>query len=240
MAHILRSVPHPELPQRTQCFELNTIKNTAAKQSCDRGLKRPYWRWSLLQALIWRPGNIGHQNRSCGSLLQTDWWEFRTPKSQASAASAPETLQSQIRSHAKIGSRGRRNWRSSFHREQTQFRDLAAHFARGLLSISLPSNQRAQGMPGAGAPAAARVVVVSTRVSHHEYAGNTRHSPRNGFNGFLRALPGDRALLPPSLTFRFRQLDTSVGVSGPHDFAVRIGIARLARRRVHRIPPRRP
>jgi hypothetical protein len=60
------------------------------------------------------------------------------------------------------------------------------------------SNQRAQGMPGAGAPAAARVVVVSTRVSHHEYAGNTRHSPRNGFNGFLRALPGDRALLPPS------------------------------------------
>ena len=39
---------------------------------------------------------------------------------------------------------------------------------------------------------------------------------------------------------RFRRLDTSVGVSGPHDFAVRIGIARLARRRVHRILPRRP
>jgi hypothetical protein len=70
MAHILRSVPHPELPQRTQCFKLNTIKNTAAKQSCTRGLKRPYWRWSLLQALIWRPGNLGHQNRSCGSLCR--------------------------------------------------------------------------------------------------------------------------------------------------------------------------
>jgi hypothetical protein len=75
-------------------------------------------------------------------------------------------------------------------------------------------------MPGAGAPAAARVVVVSTRVSHHEYAGNTRHSPRNGFNGFLRALPGDRALLPPSSAVA-RRLDTSVGASGPHDFAVR-------------------
>jgi hypothetical protein len=37
-----------------------------------------------------------------------------------------------------------------------------------------------------------------------------------------------------------RQLDTSVGASGPHDFAVRIGIARLARRRVHRIPSLRP
>jgi hypothetical protein len=48
------------------------------------------------------------------------------------------------------------------------------------------------------APAAARVVVVNTRVSHHEFTGNIRLSPRNGFNGFLRALPGDRALLPPS------------------------------------------
>jgi hypothetical protein len=32
-------------------------------------------------------------------------------------------------------------------------------------------------------------------------------------------LPGDRALLPPKVTFR--ELDTSVGVSGPHDFSVR-------------------
>ena len=38
------------------------------------------------------------------------------------------------------------------------------------------------------------------RVSRHGHTGNTRHSLRNGFNGFLRALPGDRALLPPSST----------------------------------------
>jgi hypothetical protein len=47
----------------------------------------------------------------------------------------------------------------------------------------------------------------------------------NGFNGFLRALPGDRALLPPSqATMRkhCRQLDASIGASGPHDFAVRL------------------
>jgi hypothetical protein len=49
-----------------------------------------------------------------------------------------------------------------------------------------------------GAPAAARVVVVNTRVSHHGHTGNARHSPRNGFNSLLRALPGDRALLSPS------------------------------------------
>ncbi|OIQ76489.1 hypothetical protein GALL_418260 [mine drainage metagenome] len=79
------------------------------------------------------------------------------------------------------------------------------------------------------APAAACVLVESTRVSHHGHTGNTRHSPRNGFNGFLRALPGDRAFLPPSPAKTcFRQLDASVGASGPHDFAVRNNAARHA------------
>jgi len=36
------------------------------------------------------------------------------------------------------------------------------------------------------------------KYSHHGHTGITRHSPRDGFNGFLRALPGDRAFLPPS------------------------------------------
>ena len=46
---------------------------------------------------------------------------------------------------------------------------------------------------------------------------------RDGFNGLLRALPGDRAFLPPSLAdaLSYRELDASVGASGPHDFAVR-------------------
>jgi hypothetical protein len=80
-------------------------------------------------------------------------------------------------------------------------------------------------------------------------------------------LLGDRALLPPSSTDRFclspvgptqlRELDASVGASGPHDFAVRCNISRplacdrsqasstrpaipprAKRCRVHRIPPR--
>src|ERR1700738_614161 len=45
--------------------------------------------------------------------------------------------------------------------------------------------------------ACANVVVERTRVSQVT-PEITRHSPRNGFNGFLRALPGDRAFLPPS------------------------------------------
>jgi hypothetical protein len=49
------------------------------------------------------------------------------------------------------------------------------------------------------APAALCAMLVRAhKRSHHGHTGNTRHSPRNGFNGFLRALPGDRACLPPS------------------------------------------
>jgi hypothetical protein len=54
-------------------------------------------------------------------------------------------------------------------------------------------------MPNAPAASCALVVVESTRVTT-----STPESPgipaRNGFNGFLRALPGDRAFLPPSST----------------------------------------
>src|ERR1700737_460927 len=75
------------------------------------------------------------------------------------------------------------------------------------------------------APAAARVVVVNTRVSHHGHTGTTRHSPRNGFNGFLRA-PRRPGFLATVIGGLLRQLDTSVGVSGPHDFAVRLSAVR--------------
>jgi hypothetical protein len=54
--------------------------------------------------------------------------------------------------------------------------------------------------------------------------GINRPSLRNGFNGFLRALPGDRAFLPPSSTrceSIVANLNASVGASGPHGFAVR-------------------
>jgi hypothetical protein len=44
----------------------------------------------------------------------------------------------------------------------------------------------------------------------------------------FRALPGDRAFLPPSLSrIAPQKLDASVGASGPHGFAVRVGAARL-------------
>ena len=110
-------------------------------------------------------------------------------------------------------------------------RGNTASRSRGSIRPSFASNfltLRSEGAGNAGRRCARSRAcsVVNTRVSHHGHTGNTRHSPRNGFNGFLRALPGDRALLPPSSAVA-RQLDTSVGASGPHDFAVRTSIVRL-------------
>jgi hypothetical protein len=48
------------------------------------------------------------------------------------------------------------------------------------------------------APAAARGVVDSTRVSHHGRTGTPGIPARDGVNGLPRTLPGDRALLSPS------------------------------------------
>jgi hypothetical protein len=62
------------------------------------------------------------------------------------------------------------------------------------------SPQRGRGecrMPNAPAVSCAMIVIEGTRATT-----STPESPgipaRNGFNGFLRALPGDRACLPPS------------------------------------------
>jgi hypothetical protein len=53
--------------------------------------------------------------------------------------------------------------------------------------------------------------------------------------GLYRALPGARALWPPSSAkVAFRELDTSVGVSGPRDFAVRV---RCPRQKHYPRPP---
>ncbi len=45
--------------------------------------------------------------------------------------------------------------------------------------------------------------------------------------GLYRALPGDRAFLPPSSARSSRDLSLSVGRPGPHDFAVRVSHVRL-------------
>ena len=56
----------------------------------------------------------------------------------------------------------------------------------------------------------------------------------------IRDLPGDHAWLPPSVAglIETSELSACIGAPGPHDFAVRRNVARLADiARVHRIPP---
>ena len=59
--------------------------------------------------------------------------------------------------------------------------------------------QRAQETPGARPHPQPRVrIEKSTRASHHRLSRIIRRFLRNGFNGFLRALPGEPGLLSPS------------------------------------------
>jgi hypothetical protein len=62
-----------------------------------------------------------------------------------------------------------------------------------------------------------------------------RHSPRNGFNGFLRALLGDRALLPPSpAKISFANLTPA---SGRQDHTTSPSASSAARLHRHPRPP---
>src|SRR6202140_2230990 len=109
--------------------------------------------------------------------------------------------------------------------------------------MNLPPQERAWGMPGARCT---RSLVCEVVVQDaHEYSQRShRKSPgipaRNGFNGFLRDLPGDRAFLSPSLAdFCIYKLDAGVEASGPHDFSVRkLSALVFSAARVHRIQPR--
>ena len=118
-----------------------------------------------------------------------------------------------------------------------RIRDLAARCARAVHGPFAPK----EGVGNAGCPLHPRSRVHFVLVERTRVTTSTPESPgvpaRNGFNGLCRALPGDRALLPPSprgcrfVTARLGQqnsakLDASVGASGPHDFAVRSNISR--------------
>jgi hypothetical protein len=68
-----------------------------------------------------------------------------------------------------------------------------------LCSRHVPRNKRAQGKPGARCTRSLACEVNKAHErSRHRFTGFTRPSLRNGFNGFLRDLLGDRAFLPPS------------------------------------------
>src|ERR1700744_3065800 len=95
---------------------------------------------------------------------------------------------------------------------------------------------RAWGMPGARCTRSRACKIDSTRVSHHGRTGITRHSRTRWCYGFLRALPGDRACLPPSPTDRSVDLTPASGRQNHTTSPSAIRALRQKRLRVHRIP----
>jgi len=74
----------------------------------------------------------------------------------------------------------------------------------------------------------------------HEHTGSAeaiRHSLRDGFTAYNVISPVTGLSCHRRRRNRFRQLDASVGASGPHVFAVRLRRIRQSAFRVHRIPP---
>src|SRR2546429_2564759 len=116
-------------------------------------------------------------------------------------------------------------------------------FARGLqIPLSSPSNQRAQGKPGADCT---RGLVCQThsnrRTRAYRFSRNSPAFPTQWLYGLLRALPGERAFLPPSplrslllksLTPASRRQDHT---TSPYALAHSSALARL-NKSVHRIP----
>src|ERR1700681_4248607 len=83
------------------------------------------------------------------------------------------------------------------HNSKHTFATSPREAPESLMNLSPERGRGERRMPLAPAASCALVVVERTRATT-----STPESPgvpaRNGFNGFLRALPGDRACLPPS------------------------------------------
>jgi hypothetical protein len=102
-----------------------------------------------------------------------------------------------------------------------------------------PSQIRGRGeyrAPDAPAAACAEVVVIGTRVG--QVTPESPGIPRTVVYGCFALSPvtGFLATVIPE-KFASRELDASVGASGPHDLTVRLSAVRQRRIRVHRIPP---
>jgi hypothetical protein len=104
--------------------------------------------------------------------------------------------------------------------KQTRFRDLAACIFRARLDFQRLALERAWERRALDAPAARSAEKKANQNSHHRYT-RTPGAPHAMVYSLYRALPGDRALLTPSLA-TYANLTPTIEVSGPHVFAVRI------------------
>src|ERR1700676_4196250 len=115
----------------------------------------------------------------------------------------------------------------------------AAQLRPRFVRIYLPSEQRAQGIPGARCTRGLVCKMCKRkRTRAYRFSGGNPAFPAQWFYGLYRALPGDRACLTPSpreygfvrpvgLAKPPRDLTPTAEASGPHDFAVCFSAVRL-------------
>src|SRR6266478_2778961 len=122
-------------------------------------------------------------------------------------------------------------------------RDTTSH-SRGAMRPSLAkilTPRRSEGAGNAGRamrPKPRMQNKTSIRVSHHGHTGTTRHSPRNGFTAYF-ALSSVTTLFDTVACASYRRLDANDwGVRTTRLRRTQADRVRLARCRVHRIPPR--
>ena len=109
-------------------------------------------------------------------------------------------------------------------------------------SFALISPSKSEGAGKAGCALHPRSRVQIGQKNAHEHTGSAeaiRPSLRDGFTAYFALSPVTGFLATVAARINPAQLDTSVGVSGPHDFAVRVSTFVKARFRVHRIPSQR-
>jgi hypothetical protein len=112
------------------------------------------------------------------------------------------------------------------------------HHAPEFCKIIRP--QKIEGAGKTGCTLHPRSRVQTAQKNAHEHTGSAetlRPSPRNGFTTYIALSLATGLSCHHHRRDTSRQLDASVGASGPHDFAVRVGAVRQERRCVHRIPP---
>jgi hypothetical protein len=105
-----------------------------------------------------------------------------------------------------------------------------------------PQEQRAQGRPGDRCTRGPRARKIARRARDHRYRRKHSGLPCAVVYGLLRALPGETRLCCHRRrrdAKHHHQLGTCIRAPGPHDFAVRLRVARLQHIRVHRIPASR-
>jgi hypothetical protein len=121
----------------------------------------------------------------------------------------------------------------------TRLHDLAARFARGLLSNFLTLQSEGAGNAGCTLHPRSRVQKCAKRRTRAYRAAEASDIPCAMALRLISCSPrSGRARCHRRRRNGFHRLDASIGASGPHDFTVRIRTVRQRHIRVHRIPSR--